>query len=238
MPKFFTDRKNISETELKIVGEDVSHIKNVLRMKAGNQITVCDGSGTDYTAVIKELNSKEITAEITEIKACDAEPNVSVTLFQALPKQGKMEQIIQKCTELGINEIVPVYTSRCVVKPSNKQMRWQKVAKSAAEQCGRGIIPKVCETVDFKRAIEMISSYQKKIMLYECEEKTNLHGLLKDKIDNFAILVGPEGGFDIDEVLKAQNSGITTVTLGKRILRTETAAAAVLPIIMYEQNEI
>lgn len=238
MPKFFTDRNNISDNELKIVGEDVSHIKNVLRMKIGNVINVCDGSGTDYTAEIISLNHEEVAAKIIDIKKCDAEPDVSVTLFQALPKQGKMEQIIQKCIELGIKEIVPVYTSRCVVKPTNKQARWQKVAEAAAKQCGRGIIPKVTETVDFNRAIEMVSSFRKKIMLYECEEKVNLHGMLKDKIDNIAILVGPEGGFDVSEVEKAQNSGVTTVTLGKRILRTETAAAAVLPIIMYEQNEI
>lgn len=238
MPKFFTDRNNISDTVLKITGEDVSHIKNVLRMKNGDIITVCDGSGTDYTAKISDVNSKEITADIIDVKKCEAEPNISVTLFQALPKQGKMEQIIQKCTELGINEIVPVYTSRCVVKPTDKQTRWQKVAEAAAKQCGRGIIPKVNETVDYDCALKMISSFQKRIMLYECEEHVNLHGLLKDKIDNIAVLVGPEGGFDISEVIKAQNSGITTVTLGKRILRTETAAAAVLPIIMYEQKEI
>ena len=147
MPKFFTKSDYIYDNELKIMGEDVSHISKVLRMSAGDSIIVCDGEGNDYDAVIKSISKTEVVAEITGKYVCDAEPCLEVTLYQALPKQGKMEYIIQKNTELGVNKIIPVYTKRCVVKPSDKTERWQKVAESAAKQCGRGIIPQVMPVI-------------------------------------------------------------------------------------------
>ena len=239
MPKFFTKSDYIYDKELKIVGEDVSHISKVLRMSAGDNIIVCDGEGNDYDAVITLISKTEVVAEITGKYVCDAEPCVNVTLYQALPKQGKMEYIIQKNTELGVNKIVPVYTKRCVVKPSDKTERWSKVAESAAKQCGRGIIPQVMPVITFEEAIKQMQEYDLALMPYECEEDNGLKKVLQSSTyKNISVFIGPEGGFDLKEVETAINAGLKTVTLGKRILRTETAASAVLPIIMYENGEM
>ena len=239
MPKFFTKPDFIDDKELRITGDDVSHISKVLRMSAGDNIIVCDGEGNDYDAVITSISKTEVVAEITGKYICGAEPSVNVTLYQALPKQGKMEYIIQKNTELGIKKIVPVYTKRCVVKPSDKSERWSKVAESAAKQCGRGIIPDVLPTVSFAEAIEQMKQYDLALMPYECEEENGLKKVLQSSdYKTISIFIGPEGGFDLKEVEAAIDAGVKTVTLGKRILRTETAASAVLPIIMYENDEM
>ena len=239
MPKFFTKTNYIYDNELRIVGEDVSHISKVLRMSVGDKIIVCDGEGNDYDAVITSISKIEVVADIIGKYVCDAEPSVNVTLYQALPKQGKMEYIIQKNTELGVNKIVPVYTKRCVVKPSDKTERWNKVAESAAKQCGRGIIPQVMPTISFDEAIKQMQEYDLALMPYECEEENKLKNVLgSSDYKNISIFIGPEGGFDLKEVETAVCAGVKTVTLGKRILRTETAASAVLPIIMYENDEM
>jgi len=239
MPKFFVDKGQISDDVIKIIGEDVLHISKVLRMCEGNCLTVCDGEGDDYSTIISSITKTEVTAKIISKKRCEAEPNVKVTLFQALPKQGKMEYIIQKNTELGIAKIVPVYSKRCVVKPSDKSLRWQKVAIEAAKQCGRGVIPQITEVVTFDEALKQLSQCESSIMLYECETETCLKDVISGrKFSNIGILIGPEGGFDETEVQKAKSFNIQTITLGKRILRTETAGAAVLPIIMYEQGDL
>lgn len=239
MPRFFTSPENISGDLLKITGEDVSHISKVLRMSVGDEITVCDGKGTDYRAVISQISKEEVAAKIENSSPCEAESTVKITLFQALPKQGKMEYIIQKCTELGVFKIVPVLTKRCIAKPSDKTKRWSKVAESAAKQCGRGIIPEIAPPVSFDDAIKLMKADEYAVMPYECEEKTRLKDIIgAKKISSLSLLIGPEGGFEQIEVEKAASEGIYTVTLGKRILRTETAAAAVLPIIMYENDEM
>lgn len=239
MPKFFTKPGYIDNKELRIVGEDVSHISKVLRMSAGDNIIVCDGEGNDYDAVITSISKTEVVAEITGKYVCDTEPCVDVALYQALPKQGKMEYIIQKNTELGINKIIPVYTKRCVVRPSDKTERWTKVAESAAKQCGRGIIPQVMPAISFDEALRQMKEYDLALMPYECEEESKLKTVLRSsEYKSVSIFIGPEGGFDLKEVEAAINAGVKTVTLGKRILRTETAASAVLPIIMYENDEM
>jgi len=239
MPKFFTGKDCISNDNIIIKGEDVSHISRVLRMSVGDEITVCDGCGTDYEAEITSIGKSAVEAKIISRSICEAEPKVKVTLFQALPKQGKMEYIIQKNTELGVFKIVPVYTKRCVAKPSDKTERWNKIALEAAKQCGRGIIPVVQDTIGFDEALKLMSNFHHKIMLYESEKNTTLRSVISGaEIDEIAVLVGPEGGFDEQEVQKAADLGIITVTLGRRILRTETAGAAVVPIIMYEQGDI
>lgn len=239
MPKFFTKPDSIFQNNIKITGEDVSHISKVLRMSKGDSIIVCDGSGNDYDAQITSISKTEVTAEIIRKYQCTAEPELKITLFQALPKQGKMEYIIQKNVELGITEFVPVYTKRCIAKPTNKTERWQKIAESAAKQSGRGIIPKVFPTVSFEQAIDLMSKSDLAIMPYECEEKVHLKSLLTSKnAKSISIFIGPEGGFDISEIKYATDNGIKTVTLGKRILRTETASLAVLPIILYEFGEM
>ncbi len=237
MPKFFTESQYIKDNKLKIVGEDVKHISKVLRMTPGESIIVCDGNGTDYDAVITEITKDQVCADIIRPYKCEAEPKVKVTLFQALPKQGKMEYIIQKNIELGLFEFVPVFTKRCVVKPSDKTERWQKVAESASKQSGRGIIPKVLDTITFEKAIELMLKSDLAIIPYECEDKCSLKDVLKKENPNsVSIMIGPEGGFDISEIEYAVEKGIKTVSLGKRILRTETASLAVLPVLMYEYD--
>lgn len=239
MPKFFTSKKFVTDSSLKIEGEDVGHISRVLRMSAGDEISVCDGEGFDYDAKITEINKDFVSADILRKYESKSEPSLKVTLFQSLPKQGKMEYIIQKNVELGVFEIVPVYTERCVVKPTDKTERWNKVSLSAAKQSGRGIVPEIKDTVSFSEALSVMSGFDLAIMPYECETDVSLKDVLKNKgYKNVAVLIGPEGGFSEYEVQKAKEYGIKTVTLGKRILRTETAGQAVLPVVMYENDEM
>lgn len=233
MPRFFT--KNINENTAVIEGEDVSHISRVLRMTEGEELTLCDGEGNDYTCKITEITKKSITCEVLSKIKNQSEPECRVTLFQALPKGAKMEYIIQKCVEIGVCEIVPMMTRRVIGKPSDKGERWNKVSEEAAKQSGRGIIPKVLPPVSFKEALEQMKNCDLAVMPYECEQETHLLDVLRGKTPKtVGIMIGPEGGFDPDEVAAVQKEGIKTVTLGKRILRTETAGLSVVSNIMYE----
>lgn len=246
MPKFFTARENISDSEIIINNEDVSHITKVLRLKCGDKIIVCDGCGYDYSAQIKNIEQKEIICEILSKEKCISEPNIEVTLFQGIPKASKMDYIIQKTTELGISRIVPVMLDRCVVKLENekaelkKRERWQKIANEAAKQSGRGVVPVVEMPMRLDDVIENIKAMDLCFVPYECEEQKKLRTVLTSKKDirTAGYIIGPEGGFDISEIDKIRTAGIDTVTLGRRILRTETAGEAVLSMIMYEIGDI
>ncbi len=246
MPKFFTARENISDTEIIINNEDVAHITRVLRLKEGDEITVCDGQGFDYTAEIKSIAPKAVLCEIKSKNQCAAEPNISVTLFQGIPKASKMDYIIQKTTELGICRIVPVMLDRCVSKIENakagekKRERWQKIANEAAKQSRRGIVPEVCSPIRLDEALSIAAELDLCFSPYECEEDTRLRGILRTSSDakTIGFIIGPEGGFDPSETEKIKSAGIPTVTLGRRILRTETAGEAVLAMIMYELGDI
>ena len=246
MPKFFTARENISDNELIINNEDVNHISRVLRLKEGDKITVCDGQGYDYNVTIKTIEPKEIICSIDEKINCDTEANISVTLFQGIPKAGKMDYIIQKTTELGIVRIVPVALERCVVKLENqkaeakKQERWQKLANSAAKQSGRGSVPEITMPVSLDTALKMASELDLCFAPYECEEQKHLKEVLtsKENVKTIGFIIGPEGGFDVSETEKIKSAGFETVTLGRRILRTETAGEAVLAMVMYELGDI
>lgn len=246
MPKFFAAREKITENQIIIDTEDVSHISRVLRLGEGDVLTVCDSQGTDYEAEIVSLGQKEIVCKINSRSASASEPNIRVTLFQGLPKASKMEYIIQKTTELGISEIVPVKLTRCVVKIDNKKdeakklERWQKISESAAKQSGRGIIPKISQIMTLDEIIEKSKEFDLFFVPYECEEQKKLREVLLSKKDvkSVGFLIGPEGGFDIAETEKLRSAGIDTVTLGKRILRTETAGEAVLAMAMYEIGDI
>ena len=246
MPKFFTSGKNNKGDILIIESEDAKHIKKVLRLNEGDEITVCDGQGTDYTAKIKEISNNEVICDILEKKLCDTEPEVKVTLYQGLPKAAKMDYIIQKTTELGISRIVPVALSRCVVKIENnsaelkKLERWRKIAYEAAKQSGRGIVPVVGDVMNIDEVISVLKEYDLVFVPYECEQEVHLKEVLKTKPEakNVAFIIGPEGGFDITETQKLKEAGVPTITLGKRILRTETAGEAVLSMVMYEFDQI
>lgn len=246
MPRFFTARENISDTQIIIDNEDVNHISRVLRLGEGDEITVCDGRGCDYSAVISSIEPKKIVCSIAEKTKSVTEPNVCVTLFQGLPKASKMDYIIQKTTELGIARIVPCVMSRCVVKLENQKAeakkvdRWQKVAEAAAKQSGRGVIPEVSMPLTLDKAIEEMKSCDICFAPYECEEDTRLRTVLTSVKEpkKIGFIIGPEGGFDLSEIERIKSAGIKTVTLGRRILRTETAGESVLAMIMYEIGDI
>lgn len=240
MPRFFAEPENINGNIITLYSDDAAHISRVLRGKAGDILTVCDGKGNDYTAEITSVSDKSVTLEIKETFVTKSEPSVRITLYQGLPKGDKIETIIQKCVELGVCGIVPVNTERCIVKidknKENKKMeRWRKIAESAAKQSGRGIIPSVGQVVSFENALKEASSMDGAVIPYELEEKNGLKSFLDGfKGESLAVFIGPEGGFSIDEIEKAVKSGVVPVTLGKRILRTETAGmAAVANILFY-----
>ena len=246
MPKFFTARENIKDTTLIIDSEDANHLKKVLRINVGDKITVCDGAGIDYTVKVSEIGKNEIECDIIDRQKSDTEPNINITLYQGLPKAAKMDYIIQKNTELGISKIVPAKLARCVVKLENKAAedkkceRWQKIAIASAKQSGRGIVPVIDNPMTVDEIIEDVKDYDLVFVPYECEDQSRLKTIVESVPDakDIAFIIGPEGGFDISEIEKLKAAGIKTVTLGKRILRTETAAEAVVSMLMYAYNEI
>ena len=242
MPKFFVPKENIEGSSIKICGEDVSHIKRVLRMREGDTLEMCDSSGYDYLAKICEIGEQGIFLEILEKSKCETEPPIKVTLFQGIPKAGKMDYIIQKTTELGISEITPCTLSRCVVKldGDKKIKRWQKISEEAAKQSGRGIIPKINEPVSLKEAIEELKKFDLAFVPYECEEENHLRDILlsKEEVKTVGFMIGPEGGFEKHEIDLLIENGITPISLGRRILRTETAGEAVLSMVMYEIGDV
>ncbi|MDD6214396.1 MAG: 16S rRNA (uracil(1498)-N(3))-methyltransferase [Firmicutes bacterium] len=242
MSKFFISRENIYGDKLKITGEDVNHITRVLRLGTGDRLTCCDGMGKDYCVRISATDKKEIVCDIESAFKAETESSIKVTLIQGIPKVSKMDYIIQKTTELGISDIYPCKMSRCVSKPdgSKKVERWQKIAREAAKQSGRGIVPSVHDIITVSEAVEILKNTDISFVPYECAENAYLRPVLTSKNDvkTVAFMIGPEGGFDKSEIEKLTANNINIVTLGKRILRTETAGEAVLSMIMYEIGDI
>lgn len=246
MPKFFIKNNQINDTEITILGEDVNHISNVLRMKVGDVIQICNTDTTDnYNVELEEFSKDKIVCTILEKIASEAESNINLTIFQGIPKSDKMELIIQKSTELGVKSIVPVDMERCVSKITGKDEkkkidRWQKISEVAAKQSGRDIIPKIENVVKVKQICQMINEFDMLIVPYEKAEgyffRDSIEELKRsnNKYPNIGIVIGPEGGFEESEVELLRESGARIVTLGKRILRTETVALAMSSVIMYE----
>lgn len=244
MPKFFIKKEDIKDNTVVISGQDATHISRVLRTEVGETLTLCDGRGFDFFAEVTAITKEEVSLKIKETLPCTAEPEISVTLFQGIPKQGKMDYIIEKCTELGISRIVPVSTKRSVVKIDDKKSeakkleRWRKIAAESVKQCGRGTIPEITDVLTMSQAIEFSKSLDLTIAAYECERDTSIKSVLTGKVPKtIGVFIGPEGGLDDKEVENLKASDIETVTLGARILRTETAGHTVLTAIMYEYNE-
>lgn len=244
MPRFFVKNEQIKEKQIIIIGEDVKHIKNVVRKQIGDNIEICNQeSGIAYNCQIIKIEENQITNQIVnEIKS--EEEHIKVDIFQGLPKADKMELIIQKSVELGANSIIPVKMERCIVKLDGKDEikkieRWQKIAESAAKQCGRNNIPQVKHLVNIKDISSLIKEYDAIIVAYENEKeisiKSEIQNLkLLDKKLRLGIVIGPEGGLDLKEVEQMKQEGAKIVTLGTRILRTETVALNILSILMYE----
>lgn len=234
MPRFFLEKMN--NANLIITGNDAKHIGFSLRMKPGEMLTVC-AEGTDYKCAIKKITEDTVYLDILESSLCAAEPSINLTLYQAVPKLDKLEAIIQKSVELGASEIIPVLTRRCISRPSEKDFskkleRLNKIALSAAKQSGRGIVPQVRSIVNFKTAISQMSESECPIMLYE-EGGIRFSQLETEGKKNFSLLIGSEGGFDLEEAQTAKNAGINAVWLGNRILRCETAPLTAISILMY-----
>lgn len=252
MPKFFVNKKQVENETINIIGGDVNHIKNVLRKKEKEKIEICiignEEKGIDTISQIEKIEENCIKCRILEYKISETEGKIQVTIFQGLPKSDKMELVIQKSVELGVYEIYPTEMKRCIVKlkeqEANKKIaRWQKISEVAAKQSGRNIIPQIKEKVNIKQVCNLVKDYDKLIVAYEEEKENSLKSELKsikskDKENiKIAILVGPEGGIDLAEIEELRKAGAVIVTLGKRILRTETVALNVLSNIMYELEE-
>lgn len=244
MYQFFVEPNqiNIPDKRVVITGSDVNHIKNVLRMKAGEELNVSNGQdGKEYRCGIVSLEEECIVCELRFIKEDNVELPARIYLFQGLPKADKMELIIQKAVELGAYEIIPVAAKRCVVKLEDKKAasklaRWQGIAEAAAKQSKRGIIPRIHEVMSFRDAVKMASDMDVRLIPYELaegmERTRKLIGALQPG-QSIAVFIGPEGGFEESEIEMAEESGIESITLGRRILRTETAGLTVLSWIGY-----
>ena len=247
MYHFFTETELFTESEVTIVGSDVNHIKNVLRMKPGEKVLISDGKGINYFCELTEIGAEEVKAVILPDEVEDTELPIEVVLYQGLPKGDKMELIIQKCVELGVSRIVPVDMARCVMKldakkEGNKIKRWFGVSESAAKQSKRMIVPEISGVMKYKAAIEEAKRADLALVPYEAAETLDGAGgmeLTRKLIGGLkpgqkcAIFIGPEGGFADAEIDLARESGFKTITLGKRILRTETAGMFVLSAIGY-----
>ena len=234
MPRFFVEPENVNNDIITLYGDDAKHVCRVLRSKEGDVLTVCDSRGNDYEAEIVKLAEDDIKLKIINQSYTKSEPKLKITLYQSLPKADKMETIIQKCVELGIFKIVPVNTQRCIVKlDKNKEKkkidRWQKISESAAKQSGRGIIPEIGDVVDFSEALMDVVKLDAAIIPYELEQDRSLKIFLDEfKGESLGIFIGPEGGFSSEEINSAVECSVIPLTLGKRILRTETAGMMVL----------
>lgn len=240
MPRFFCDR--FEGDKALITGEDAKHLTRVLRMSIGDPVTLSDQKGTDFSCQIASIEEDLVILEIKGQHRCETEPTICTILFQALPKGDKMETIVQKSCEMGVTHIYPMLTKRCVSRPDARSMqkkveRYQKVAYAAAKQCGRGIIPTVHPLVSYEEALALAGATQCPMLFYE-NATTTFRSLLQQPVESYALLIGAEGGFESSEVDKARSLGIPSLSLGKRILRAETAPITALSVLMYETGNL
>lgn len=241
MPRFFVDQ--VEGDFVLLEGETARHISRSLRMKVGDILTLSDGKNTDYGCSIAEIDNETVRLQVLYSGPSDLEPSLYVTLYQGVPKGDKLDDIIQKCVELGVSRIVPTMTGRCVSRPDaksakKKQERWQKIALEAAKQCGRGIIPEVTPIQPFSQAVSDCEATLK-LLFYEGGGASlrTLEPKLAGE-STAAIFIGPEGGFEKEEVRLAKEAGALPMTLGKRILRTQTAPVAALAALMLQSGNL
>ena len=241
MYHFFVTPEQVKGEEIQIIGSDVNHIKNVLRMKNGEELQISDGNNKKYLCEIASMTSDEVCLKIKEELISDTELPSKLYLFQGLPKSDKMELIVQKAVELGVYEIIPVATKRAVVKlddkkASKKVERWKAISEGGAKQSGRNVVPEVKHVMSYKEAIQYAESLDVVLIPYELAEGMEETRQIIEGIrpgQSVGIFIGPEGGFETQEVEYAMQHGAKAITLGKRILRTETAGLTTLSILMY-----
>ena len=240
MPKFFTDE--LTDSRGILTGGDAKHLTRVLRAGVGDPVTLCDGAGWDYDCTVAAVEGERVVCAVREKRPCPAEPDLALSVYMALPKQDKMQLVVQKCVELGCQEIVPVRTEWCVSRPDQKslegkQSRWQKIAWEAAKQCGRGVLPTVAPCLDFADAVAQLATKDLPLLFYE-KGGRSIGELLAaaqaaGPVRSCGLLVGSEGGLTPDEVALAAARGVGIASLGPRILRCETAPLAAAAVIMY-----
>ena len=242
MTRFFVEPEEMQPEFLVLTGENAKHAK-VLRLKNGEEVLVCDGQGRECLCVVSDVSEGQIGLVVKHRKESETEARVRVSVYMAFPKADKLEHVIQKATELGAYEIVAFPSARCVSRPDDKSLkkkleRWQKIAASAAEQSGRGRIPEVLTLGSYKEALSRASQADKAILFYENERATTLRMALEaGKYKTISLLTGPEGGLEEKEVTQAQEAGLQVCTLGRRILRCETAPLCALSAVMYAAGE-
>jgi len=238
MQKFFVNTCDIDQKVVVLSGNNAKHVSFSLRMAPGERIVVCDGRGTDCLCEITRITADSVFCDVIEKKQNEAEPPYQAVLYQALAKGEKMDYIIQKAVEFGVAEIVPFESSRCIAKlregsAEKKIARWQRIAEEAAKQCGRGVIPKIAEPTTFERALKMADGVS--FICYESEEQRSVSEL--ERAEKYSFFIGPEGGFSPEEIELSKAAGILPVSLGRRILRTESASGFVLACLSYK-NEL
>lgn len=247
MNHFFAAPDDIRDDLVIIRGQDVEHITQALRLNAGDEITVADGQENKYLVELTALNEQMVEGKIKEELEADAESNLRITLVQGLPKSKKMDLIVRKCTELGIDKIIPLETAHTVVKLDRKkakkrQKRWQKIAKSAAKQSKRTKIPEIEDLISFKEGLELLNDYDLVLLPWVDERNQGLKEVIKgqdtQEIKDILVFVGPEGGFSEEEAAQARKKEAEPVVLGPRTLRTETAGMAVLTMLLYELGDL
>lgn len=242
MTRFFITPEQMQGDFLVLTGENAAHAK-VLRLKAGEQVLICDGSGNECLCIISDVSSNQISLAVNNRKESSSEPKVKASIYMAFSKGDKLEHVIQKATELGAYEIVAFPSNRCVSRPDEKSLakkleRWQKIAASAAEQSGRGYIPQVLAVDSYKAALERAAKVDLPILFYENERATTLKMAIEEKtFATVSLLTGPEGGLEAKEVEMAKVAGLHICTLGSRILRCETAPLCALSAVMYATGE-
>ena len=242
MTRFFVKPENLNGGFLVLTGENAAHAK-VLRIKCGEKVIVCDGQGNECVCAVSDVSSGQISLVVLEQMASTTEAAVKVSIYMAFAKGDKLEHVIQKATELGAFEIIAFPSARCVSKPDEKSLskkleRWQKIAAAAAEQSGRGRIPKVVALDSYAKALTRATQSDVSILFYENERARTLGAALSEKpYTTVSLLTGPEGGLEASEVQQAINAGLQVCTLGKRILRCETAPLCALSAVMYDSGE-
>lgn len=242
MPRFFVKPEDMQPGFIVLTGENAAHAK-VLRLKAGEEVLVCDGEGNECVCTVSDVSAGQISLVVNSRQEASSEAQVNVSIYIAFPKADKLEHVIQKATELGAYEIVAFPSARCISKPDEKSLhkkleRWQKIAASAAEQSGRGRIPSVLTLGSYQEALHRATQADKAILFYENERATTLRMALEDSAyHSVSLLTGPEGGLETKEVEMAKAAGLQICTLGSRILRCETAPLCALSAVMYASGE-
>ena len=242
MTRFFVEPEELQPEFLVLTGENAQHAK-VLRLKSGEEVLVCDGEGRECLCTVSDVSPGQISLVVKKRQESETEAAVKVSVYVAFPKADKLEHVIQKATELGAYEIVAFPSARCISRPDDKSLRkklerWQKIAASAAEQSGRGRIPRVVVLSSYKEALERAMQVDKAILFYENERATTLRMALEaGEYRSVSLLTGPEGGLEEKEVRQAMDAGLQVCTLGRRILRCETAPLCALSAVMYASGE-